>query len=364
MEENKALVVKANDLIEGFTDMTQIEYKFTLYLISKIEGRIAYEKMDLNNLSDKDIKNFQIQTVTVKEFAELIAYKGNSIYEYVENFQEELAGKTIKVRVYTEKGYIRRDIPWFGYMQYEQSEAKITVTFNEFLIPYLLKIDVPYTKYFLSNVKHMDSVYSIKMFELLKQYEKIGWRKFEVEELRQILEIKPNEYKNYFDFKKNAILRAQKEIREKTDITFEFDEEKRGKKIVAIRFSIKTNKKDESYKEDLSEKSNEIKEITEEFKRLYNGNLLYVDKMIDKKGLEHVRECLKNFKDYITSDVKAIEKMFYAFVMDGENWVKPTAYRAIPTSGQVPSYANFEQREYDEKYYEKFYANLKDEPEN
>lgn len=36
MEISNDLVIKANNLIEGFMGMTQNEYKFTLYLISKI----------------------------------------------------------------------------------------------------------------------------------------------------------------------------------------------------------------------------------------------------------------------------------------------------------------------------------------
>ena len=57
MENKSSLIVKQNNLIEGFMDMTRNEYKLTLYLISKI------------NKNDKD---FRKQKISVNEYANLL----------------------------------------------------------------------------------------------------------------------------------------------------------------------------------------------------------------------------------------------------------------------------------------------------
>ena len=85
----------------------------------------------------------------------------------------------------------------------------------------------------------MKSFYSIRLYELLKQYEKIGHRTFEIIDLKAILGIKDDEYLRYTHFKTRVLLTAQKEILKKTDIEFTFDEIKTGRVVSSIKFIIK-----------------------------------------------------------------------------------------------------------------------------
>jgi hypothetical protein len=90
----------------------------------------------------------------------------------------------------------------------------------------------------LKNVIRLKIIYSIRIYELLKQYERIGQRTFEIGELRKILGVKPNEYKKYNDFKRKVLHTAQRELSLKTDIEFKFSEMKTGRKITDIEFVI------------------------------------------------------------------------------------------------------------------------------
>ena len=85
-------------------------------------------------------------------------------------------------------------------------------------------------------------MYSIRIYELLKQYEKIGEREFDVQELRRILKIE-KEYSEYKYLKRSVLLPVQKEISEKTDITFDLQEKKHKRQVVSIIFNIRKNKK-------------------------------------------------------------------------------------------------------------------------
>jgi plasmid replication initiation protein len=329
------LVIKSNSLIEGFMNMTQNEYKFILYLISKIK---------------KEDKEFRKQSISVKEFAEILNVKSEWLYTYLKSFEESLVSRKIKI---LHKNGDRLYIPWFGYIRYKEFEGIIEVAFNYDLSPFLINIDIPYTKYFLANVKCLDSIYAIRIYELLKQYESLNSRTVEINLLKQMLGIKDDEYKLYGDFKRRVILKAQEEINLKTDIYFEFQEIKQHrKKVTALQFIISSKSKEEHRKE-IAVPSEHLKEIIEEFKRLYNGVLIdtFVQKMLDKKGIEHIRECLKTYQDHIQHrTISNIAGDFFTYVMKG--YEKPIKKIHIPT------YADFKQRDYSEEFFEKFYANL------
>ena len=78
---------------------------------------------------------------------------------------------------------------------------------------------------------------SIRMYELLKQYENIGKRRFELEELKTILKVE-QKYKFYADFKRYIVHRAKKDLEAYADICFTFEEIKKGKKVDTLVFHI------------------------------------------------------------------------------------------------------------------------------
>jgi len=118
--------------------------------------------------------------------------------------------------------------------------------------PYLLNLKKNFTKFNIQNILPMKSSYSMRIYQLFKQYQKIGHRKFEVENLRNILQI-PNSY-TYNNVKKIILMRAQEEMKLFSDLTFEFEEIKTGRKITDINFIIK---KKENHKDILEEDKEE-----------------------------------------------------------------------------------------------------------
>jgi len=83
----------------------------------------------------------------------------------------------------------------------------------------------------------MKSTYSIRIYQLLKQYEKIGKRKFELEELQNILEV-PKSFYRYSQFKQKILTVALNELFEYSDIYFTYKEIKTGKKVTGLEFEI------------------------------------------------------------------------------------------------------------------------------
>ncbi|WP_145429108.1 replication initiation protein, partial [Staphylococcus hominis] len=78
-----------------------------------------------------------------------------------------------------------------------------------------------FTSYRLGNIIKLKSIYSIRMYELLKQYEIVKERTILLQTLRYYVDA-INIYPNYANFKQRILKPVQKELRASTDISFEF----------------------------------------------------------------------------------------------------------------------------------------------
>ena len=108
----------------------------------------------------------------------------------------------------------------------------------------------------------MQSSYSKRMYLLLKEYDKIGSRKFNVKELQEILKV-PNSHKTrYNKFKQDVLQRSEKDINKFTDLEVKFVEKKQGRKIHEILFFIKKN-------------NNNLKDFISNIKRDYVNVILF-----------------------------------------------------------------------------------------
>lgn len=216
-------VVKSNRLIESSYRLSITEKKIIEVLASAIH---------------KDDEDFKDYTFSIKDFIELSGVKNQSKYEDVRTAAEGLVQNTFTFR---EKNAVTT-VAWLSGCRYYEHEGLITLQFSPWLKPYLLQLKGHFTQYQLGNIMQIKSSYAIRIYELLKQRQKIGYREFTVDELRHILQI-DEQYKNYKDFRRNVILVAQKELKEKTDICFTFEETRLGRKVASIYFTIESNTK-------------------------------------------------------------------------------------------------------------------------
>lgn len=220
----KDWVTKSNELIESTYKLTLQEQRILLVLASKVQP------------SDETLKPYKFR---VRDFIDIIGGKqGTGFYSYMKEVVTGLQQKTLTLK----KGSKSIVANWLITSIYEENEGYIILKFNPDLKHLLLELKEKFTMYQLENVVRLNSVYSIRIYELLKQYEKIRKREFTLEALRTLLGIEPNKYKQYGHFKSKVLLVSQQELREKTDIEFDFTEIKTGRKVTGILFNIKSNK--------------------------------------------------------------------------------------------------------------------------
>ncbi len=215
------LIVKDNKLLQQPLYKTSMELKIFSMVLLKI----------------RENPEGEIFSINVRELME--HFEGsNENYTYLKAVAKKMFG-AIDLNP-SEKGFDLNVI--FTKIEVNH-EGIMNFKLNSDIKFYVLNLTTNFTQYYFENIARLKSNFSIRIYELLKQYEKIGNRKVELIYLRHFLNISDEKFTKYNDFKRKVILVAQKELKDKTDVCFEFEEIKRGRKIVEIKFNIFRNNK-------------------------------------------------------------------------------------------------------------------------
>lgn len=216
----KNWVTKSNELIESTYKLSLQEQRILLVMASKVQPK------------DETLKTYRFRA---RDFIEIIGNsKKTGFYSYLREIVNGLQTKVLTIK----KDGKQRNYSWVITSIYEDNEGYITLQFHPELKDFFLELKDKFTSYQLENVVRLNSVYSIRIYELLKQYERIRKRKLTLMELRTFLGIEPTKYKQYGHFKSKVLLVAQNEINNTTDINFQFNEIKTGRKVTSIEFII------------------------------------------------------------------------------------------------------------------------------
>jgi len=229
--KEKQLVVKSNKLIEASYKLTLQEARIILLLTSMIQ---------------KDDQEFNLVRIKVKDFVDFVGVKDKDAYRRVQDITDSLGDKSLIVRGINPNNNerTRLKMQWLASAEYFEGSGFVELEFSQKLKPYLLQLKSRFTKYQLEYALKLRKSYSIRIYELLKQWEKLKTRTVEIAELKEALGIDKNKYTFYGDLKRRILNPAQKEISEKTDISFKFIEIKKGRKVLMIRFKIRSKKID------------------------------------------------------------------------------------------------------------------------
>ncbi|MDE6775515.1 MAG: replication initiation protein [Ruminococcus sp.] len=110
-------------------------------------------------------------------------------------------------------------------------------------LPLLFNLKKNYFAYELWNALRLKSVNQLRMYELLKQHERLGRFEIKVSELREFLYIPANSYTRFANFKIRILESCQEALSKNTDIFFSYECGKMGigGKWLTIVFHISKN---------------------------------------------------------------------------------------------------------------------------
>ncbi|PKK88519.1 MAG: hypothetical protein CVV64_18370 [Candidatus Wallbacteria bacterium HGW-Wallbacteria-1] len=286
--ENR-MVRKSNSLIEASYRLSTVEQKLILFLVGTIKK------------ADEDFQSYQIR---LKDFQNLMG--GSCVhYNRIEDMILGLKGKNMKIIYPNNTGKkVTLNISWLSSSEYIEGSGVINLCFDPKLKPFLLQLKSRFTNYHIKNIVQLKSQFSIRIYELLKQYEKVGQRILYVSDLRESLGIEPTQYKLYSDFKRKVILVAQEELAKKTDISFDYEEIKIGRGVGKIRFIIT------SQLLPVLADQNMLPQFPEEFEEQQDPNLTHLLNLVPEifQSKQSIRKVVQNaFKqhgfDYVMRNI-------------------------------------------------------------
>lgn len=263
------LIVKSNDLIEASYRLNLNEQRLILFMMSKIK---------------KEDVEFRTCRISVKEFAETYNLNLKNTYREIKQTTKTLTEKSMTIKDKNNQlNYIH--ISWLASASY--IDGILELEFSDKLSPYLLELRDNFSKYMLGEFVTFTGVYTIRLYQMFKQYLNIGYRYYTLEEFRRILQLE-KKYPKYSNLKIKVINSALDEINKSSNLRVELEEKKEGKRVIGVGFTITSANKVESE----------------------SPKVEVVDKndIIEDYQVQVVKDMLKNISITNESDIKAILK--------------------------------------------------------
>lgn len=223
--DKEYLITKSNYFIMNSSyDLSLEEQKIILTLASMVQP------------DDEEFKPYKFR---IADFMELLGVETQTKYTEIPKITKELMKKVFEIQ----EGDTLIQTAWLSGAKYKRGSGEVELTFSSYLKPYMLKLGSMFTQYKLANVLSMKSKYSPRIYEILKcnEFKKQGYIEITIDDLRKLLKAETI-YPLYANFKQKLLIPTQKELKKLSDIYFEFEEIKTGRKVTSLKFYIHSNK--------------------------------------------------------------------------------------------------------------------------
>lgn len=233
IEENKNnQIKKANTLIEAKGALSSTSQKMLIMLIGMLRV---------------DDSEFQKYALNIKDFKKEIGATNNEVKFYVEK-AKELMRNPFEVD--------KKLFNWCSMVDYGSIDGYLIFDIHNDLKPYLLDLRSNFTTYNIVNILSLRGDYTPRLYEYFlmrfneykskykEQHNKTPKSftfELEIDWLRKTYKI-PDSYR-YNNIKTQIIEVAKKQLKEKTNIKFDYKEEKLGRKVVRLIITIENNNK-------------------------------------------------------------------------------------------------------------------------
>lgn len=221
IKKGKYIAVRPNALIEARYDLTSRQNDIMDMVLSKLENDNNY-----------------LYELNVNDYRKL--YKGDTsnIYRDLKKAVKSMEGKGFYLINSTIKGIEKETFfVWFASIDYLETEGKIIVEVGQRLKGLLIEMKKR-IYYKIEYPLNFSSIYSKRIYYYIKSFEDTGWRIDNLDKLRDKLQC-PKSYDKYGLFRTKVLDMAFEEINNYSDISFDYEEIKTGRKVTSIRFNIK-----------------------------------------------------------------------------------------------------------------------------
>lgn len=225
------MVVKSNRLVESLQSLNLSEIRLIQLAIvdSRDQGKGLDTKTPLR--------------IDAMRYAQIFDISKQGAYKVLKDAEQNLFRRYFTF-LSERNNKVRTN--WIQQAEYFDDEGAIEIIFTTAVVDEITRIDgfeQMFTQYALSQIADLNSNYSVRLYELLKQWTTAKKVTFELERFREQLGIGINEYPRMSDFKRRVLDVALTEINSKTDIVASYEQEKKGRKITGFKFKVLTKNK-------------------------------------------------------------------------------------------------------------------------
>ena len=223
--QNKFPAVQDNQLIEACYSMTLNEKRLLLFGMSKINA--------LDNFSHKPM-TFK---VTAKEWQQ--QFNDDAPWQTLIRAAKKLLTRSFRFDPKVQQEHPKdTDWNWFTRMSYHNKEGHITAEFSTIVKSRLWGLHTNFTQLELLAIVEMNSVYGVRLYELLKQYLPDNKRKISLESFRYAMDC-VDKHKTTKRLKAQVLKPAIKQLNEKSDMFCTVTDVYDGRSITGFFFSIR-----------------------------------------------------------------------------------------------------------------------------
>ena len=237
-----AVVTQSNELRLARYSLPVSEMRLLMTVIAKIQPT--------------DTK-LTVYPVPIGEFADFLGVSKSSAYDEMKYISKSLLSRVVTIQ---KQNGGELQTHWVASANYEPGSGVVDIRLDEMMLPYLIGLNTNFTQCKLAMLLSFKSVYTNRLYMLLKQrrdhnpYAKTY--EFELGELRKLLGVsveyiprtdkfsKAQEaielYPEYKVFKRCVLETARKELDAKGDIGFDYDEIRHGRPVTALSFRVFT----------------------------------------------------------------------------------------------------------------------------
>jgi plasmid replication initiation protein len=232
-----SLVRKSNNLIEAHYNFDIWEMRLFLVMLSNVrrdDTDFGIYRIYYRDVAKTFGLNMKRGYSEIRDAAKSLLDKKFYVDSVVDGFQRQTIYHIIrKINVLKEGQDGKAGV---------ENQEFIDVQIEDEMKPLLLQLQKSFTTYAFENIINL-GLYSIRIYELLKQYEAIGKRVLKFDEMKKMFELE-DKYTLFANFYAKVIAPSVKEINEHTDLLItEVEHIKEGRRTTALRFVFRVQKR-------------------------------------------------------------------------------------------------------------------------
>lgn len=233
-KQKNIIIKKSNALVRCHWEIESVwEPRLVALLASKV------------NVHDEDFHIYEIPVIEVLG----PNYSGEALKELA-NVVDRVMSRVLTIHDNDGRGWTKYNV--FSRCRYKSRKGVLELGFNPDLKPHYLNLKKRFTQYNLAEFMSLPSIYSQRLYEILKSWDDKSEIEIAIEELCEMLSV-PNAYrKNFYEFRRRVLEQAHKDIveREGSSLWFDWEPIKSGRagKVTAIHFVLDWSKAQEMAK--------------------------------------------------------------------------------------------------------------------